>query len=214
MLLNRIRWQAVRLAGASGLALVLGAAMTSPAPAQAATTTVSLQTATLPLTWNGTLCANGIAGGGWCQIINAAHDLCLSANPNYDGSNGDAVYLYQCPYSGMSTAQTLAETWTVMATTEGGYHYGEVINYAHNLCLDANASGDGSNGDTVQLWSCWGGVNQLWTPDSPTNSMQFLNVAHYLCLDANASADGSNGDRVQLYSCWGGINQKWGNEYL
>ena len=162
--------------------------------------------------WDQTLCTNGITGGGWCHIINGAHDLCLSANPNYDGSNGDAVYLYACPYRGMSTAQTLAETWTT-TYQEPGYPDGSVVNYAHHLCLDANAGGDGSNGDTVQLWSCWNGANQGWFPDDPINSLLFRNAAHFLCLDANGGADGSNGDRVQLWSCWGGSNQHWGDNY-
>jgi len=82
----------------------------------------------------------------------------------------------------------------------------EVINGAHSLCLDADKSGDGSNGDKVQLWSCSGASNQLWTYYA---NGEFVNAAHHLCLDADKSGDGSNGDKVQLWSCSGASNQQW-----
>jgi hypothetical protein len=39
---------------------------------------------------------------------------------------------------------------------------GGFVNMAHNLCLNAVQSGDGTNGDNVQLWKCNGGSNQHW----------------------------------------------------
>jgi hypothetical protein len=82
----------------------------------------------------------------------------------------------------------------------------EVTNGAHGLCLDAAASHDGSNGDTVQLWTCSGASNQLWTYYA---NGEFVNAAHHLCLDAAASGDGTNGDKVQLWTCSGAVNQEW-----
>jgi len=84
---------------------------------------------------------------------------------------------------------------------------GTFVNMAHGLCLDAVRSGDGTNGDRVQLWACNGGVNQLWHQFDGGNTI--INTAHNLCLDAERSGDGTNGDRIQLWACNGGSNQQW-----
>lgn len=34
-----------------------------------------------------------------------------------------------------------------------------------SLCLDADLGTIGQNGTTMQIWSCWGGLNQLWYED-------------------------------------------------
>jgi Ricin-type beta-trefoil lectin domain len=93
---------------------------------------------------------------GGVEFVNGAHSLCLDANAQGDGSNGDRVQLWSC-WGGPN------QSWI----WRGGLPFDnttafELQNLAHGLCLDANAQGDGSNGDTVMLWSCWGGLNQYW----------------------------------------------------
>jgi len=85
------------------------------------------------------------------SLVNFAHYLCLDANNNGSGQNGDKVQLWHCldqPNQG----------WGLDAPPNSN----EIPNYAHFLCLDANQAGDGSIGDKVQLWSCWDGKNQQW----------------------------------------------------
>jgi hypothetical protein len=84
---------------------------------------------------------------------------------------------------------------------------GTLVNMAHNLCLDAVRSGDGTYGDNVQLWKCNGGINQFWYQPNDTN--EIINGAHNLCLDAVGGSDGKDGDNVDLWGCNGGTNQQW-----
>jgi len=112
-------------------------------------------------------------------------------------------------------ARSLAPARTATTTTESlkfvpaciNCQQGSFVNMAHNLCLDAVRSGDGSSGDNVQLWNCNGGDNQTWYMyDGGT---ELINLAHGLCLDAVSSGDGSNGDNVQLWTCRNTSNQHW-----
>jgi hypothetical protein len=160
-----------------------------------------------PLDW--TTCVNGTSDGGWCSIENLAHDLCLDAVASTDGTNGDQVQLYRCPYVGIPIAQEESELWTVLQSSYNGIPAGSVVNFAHDLCLDANYAGDPNNGDKVELWKCNSGSNQGWGIDVPIGTNQIENDAHFLCLDANAIHDGSSGDKVQLWHCTGGSNQHW-----
>lgn len=83
----------------------------------------------------------------------------------------------------------------------------EIKNGAHELCLDAVASGDGTNGDPVQLWKCNGTANQLWYMNGCCSTI--INKAHGLCLDGDKNHIG-NGDKVQLWRCIpGALNQWW-----
>ena len=92
--------------------------------------------------------------------------------------------------------------WNIGPRSPGG---GDLVNHAHGLCLDAAANATTTNGDTVQLWSCWGGANQHWV----RVGNEIVNEGGGLCLDATAGGVGTNGDRIQLWSCTGGANQQW-----
>lgn len=85
-------------------------------------------------------------------------------------------------------------------------NYWEINNGAHELCLDAVASGDGTSGDNVQLWKCNGGKNQEWNGEGLDTF--YINEAHGLCLDARDPGIG-NGDNVQLWKCNNQYNQFW-----
>ncbi|MES4907940.1 MULTISPECIES: ricin-type beta-trefoil lectin domain protein [unclassified Streptomyces] len=69
-------------------------------------------------------------------------------------------------------------------------------------CLDVNGAGT-ADGTAVQIWSCGGQANQLWSAytDGTLRSMG-------KCLDA-AGGNTANGTKVQLWSCHGGANQVW-----
>ncbi|WP_367318423.1 ricin-type beta-trefoil lectin domain protein [Streptomyces sp. HUAS ZL42] len=69
-------------------------------------------------------------------------------------------------------------------------------------CMDVNGAGT-ADGTAVQIWSCHGGANQLWSlyTDGTLRSMG-------KCLDA-AGGNTANGTKVQIWSCHGGANQVW-----
>ncbi|WP_156926019.1 arabinofuranosidase catalytic domain-containing protein [Glycomyces arizonensis] len=70
-------------------------------------------------------------------------------------------------------------------------------------CIDV-PDGTTTNGTQVQLWDCWGGAMQRWTP---TSSGQ-LQVYGDKCLDAEANGT-ANGTAVIIWDCHGGANQQW-----
>jgi hypothetical protein len=80
-----------------------------------------------------------------------------------------------------------------------------LVNQAHGLCLDAAAQTDTQNGGKIQLWQCWGGINQRWA----WSGQEVVNQASGKCLDANWGTDANNGGLVQLWSCNSGPNQHW-----
>jgi lysophospholipase L1-like esterase len=69
-------------------------------------------------------------------------------------------------------------------------------------CLDVNGAGT-ADGTAVQIWSCGGGANQLWSAytDGTLRSMG-------KCLDA-AGGGSANGTKVQIWACHGGAQQVW-----
>lgn len=69
-------------------------------------------------------------------------------------------------------------------------------------CLDVNGAST-ADGAAVQIWSCGGGANQVWSAytDGTLRSMG-------KCLDA-AGWGTSNGTKVQTWACTGGANQVW-----
>lgn len=89
----------------------------------------------------------------------------------------------------------------------------QIRNAADNLCLDANDKGPtaGQNGDTVQLWNCYGAANQEWIPEYQSGQLAWLASAKYpgMCLNANNVGGLANGRRVQLWNCYCTPNELW-----
>ncbi|MEU1122213.1 ricin-type beta-trefoil lectin domain protein [Streptomyces sp. NPDC005899] len=69
-------------------------------------------------------------------------------------------------------------------------------------CLDVSGAGT-ADGTAVQIWSCGGGVNQLWSAHSD-GTLRSMGK----CLDAVGRGT-ANGTKVQIWSCSGGSNQVW-----
>ncbi|WP_030231784.1 ricin-type beta-trefoil lectin domain protein [Streptomyces sp. NRRL S-350] len=69
-------------------------------------------------------------------------------------------------------------------------------------CLDINGAGT-ADGTSVQIWSCGGSANQLWSAYTD-GTLRSLGK----CLDA-AGAGTGNGTKVQTWACTGGANQVW-----
>ena len=188
MLKKRVITLAAGIALAAGSVAGIGALPVGPAAATAHSRPAVMGLRLVPAR------ASNAPAGSYI-IINDAHNLCLDAVSQHDGTNGDNVQLWQCNYG-------LNQYWYINLNS---YATSTFVNAAHGLCLDAVRQHDGTNGDNVQLWQCNGGSNQLWADDTPI----IENLAHGLCLDAVSQHDGTNGDNVQLWSCNGGINQHW-----
>jgi hypothetical protein len=79
---------------------------------------------------------------------------------------------------------------------------------AGNRCVDVIGQST-DNGTGVQIWDCWGGMNQAWNVGTDGT----IRGIGGKCLDANIPdhnpADATNGTPVQIYDCWGGANQNW-----
>jgi hypothetical protein len=80
---------------------------------------------------------------------------------------------------------------------------GTLRSAASNKCLDVSGLST-TNGTRVQIWDCWGGVNQQWTLLSNGE----LQVYGNKCLDVPNHAT-TAGTRVQIWDCNGGANQQW-----
>jgi Ricin-type beta-trefoil lectin domain len=88
-------------------------------------------------------------------VENEAHGLCLDAQSRHDGRNDDPVQLWKCQANPFTLGNQL---WNIVPKDHGD----EIVNGAHNLCLQAQRQHDGSNGDKVRLWRCLGTRNQVW----------------------------------------------------
>jgi hypothetical protein len=88
-------------------------------------------------------------------IMNLQSHRCLDADAPTINVNGTKVQLWDC-----NGGPNQKWNWP-------GYGYGTSVlgsanrNAQSYRCLDADAGG-GGNGTKVQLWDCWGGINQFW----------------------------------------------------
>ncbi|GAA1968218.1 arabinofuranosidase catalytic domain-containing protein [Catenulispora subtropica] len=88
----------------------------------------------------------------------------------------------------------------------GGGSGGEVHAVGAGKCLDVpNAST--TAGTQVQIYSCWGGANQLFT-HTASNQLTVTDAGVTMCLDANGKGT-SDGTKVIIWSCNGQTNQQW-----
>lgn len=145
-------------------------------------------------------------------VFNRAHSLCLDADANGIHGNGDRIQLWGCT-NRQNQIWSLQQCRTLTSSGVSG-NYCEIVNTAAGKCLDADARHIG-NGDTVALWDCRGGANQLWAPYcSPDHNAWYwyLDAGNHLVLDADARGSGNNGDRVQTWTippAHNGHNQQW-----
>jgi len=79
----------------------------------------------------------------------------------------------------------------------------------NNKCLNVVGGGT-ANGTQVEIRSCNGANEQLWTitPDVQTGAFQFKNVKSGRCLDVTGWSQ-ADGARMEIYDCSGGANQKF-----
>jgi endo-1,4-beta-xylanase len=83
---------------------------------------------------------------------------------------------------------------------------GEVHAVGSGKCLDVpNLST--TPGTQLDIWSCNGGSNQIWTHTS-ANQLTVYSGSSQLCLDAFGNGT-TAGTKVDVWTCNGGANQQW-----
>ncbi|MFF3068436.1 endo-1,4-beta-xylanase [Kitasatospora sp. NPDC057904] len=92
------------------------------------------------------------------------------------------------------------------STGGGGGTTGELHAVGAGKCLDVPNSSTAA-GTQVQIYSCWGGTNQIWTHTS-ADQLSVYGGAGRMCLDASAQGTGS-GTKVVVWPCNGQANQQW-----
>lgn len=189
---------------------VLAALIAQPVQAQSADpAVVTLSSGTYVLT-KASAAAVGInaipPGSAVYQLRSAANtSLCLDADTNGGGVNGNKVQLYTC----LGTSQPNQFWWP-----RSGVTWTELVNAKYQTkCLDADNSGGIHNGVKIQLWDCFNNssthANQWWLfgPGDNASYTTLPNLAG-LVLDAATQTIG-NGGKVQLWQYNGGSQQFW-----
>ncbi|MFF2148292.1 endo-1,4-beta-xylanase [Kitasatospora sp. NPDC058190] len=87
----------------------------------------------------------------------------------------------------------------------GGGTTGELHAVGAGKCLDV-PNGSTTAGTQVQIYSCWGGTNQIWTHTS--GDQLSVNGGSQLCLDASGQG-AAPGTKVVVWPCNGQANQQW-----
>jgi len=97
---------------------------------------------------------------------------------------------------------------TVMFQVAGGSSStspsGEIHAVGAGKCLDVPNSAQ-ANGTQVDIWTCGGGSNQIWTY---TSSAQLTVYGGAKCLDAYNNQT-TPGTKVEIWDCNSGANQQW-----
>ncbi|MCO5967872.1 endo-1,4-beta-xylanase [Actinoallomurus soli] len=88
----------------------------------------------------------------------------------------------------------------------GGTGSGELHAVGAGKCLDVPNSST-TAGTQLQIWSCSGGSNQIWTRTA-SNELTVSSGGTTMCLDAYDKQT-SAGTKVEIWPCNGGTNQQW-----
>jgi len=138
------------------------------------------------------------------NLIDGEH--CLTASSNADGA---PVILEECSFDGGDNGQS--QNWTLT----GGNRFGgfgaaaPITTYGGTKCLDLT-NGDVTNGNVLQIWTCFAGnTNQQWSVSGNDESIS-LNAGgpDRKCLD-NTNGDLDSGNGIQIWDCVHNDNQQW-----
>ncbi len=81
-----------------------------------------------------------------------------------------------------------------------------LIRTSTGRCLDAHGATARQDGGRVQVWSCNGNPQQLWTAFA---NGTIRNEAGGLCLDVHGPDIANDGGRVQVWGCNNSAQQRW-----
>jgi len=140
---------------------------------------------------NNTFSGNWFNGGATQVATGSPHNNVLSNNVQVSGTNWP------------SGAQQVISQAGIPGSSTGS---GEVHAVGAGKCLDVpNLST--TPGTQLDIWSCNGGTNQIWTHTS-SGQLTVYSGSTQMCLDANGNGT-TPGTKVDIWSCNGGANQQW-----
>jgi alpha-galactosidase len=132
------------------------------------------------------------------------------------GKSGASSYTLTNLWTGGSTTTSgtisaaVPAHGTVMFRVSGGSTgtiiSGEIHAVGAGKCLDV-PNGSTAAGTQLDIWTCNGGSNQIWTRTSG-GQLTVYSGSSQLCLDAYNNQT-SPGTKVQTWTCNGGANQQW-----
>jgi hypothetical protein len=128
---------------------------------------------------------------GWATIVSASDSTCLDV-VGQSASNGSIVYTNTCN-GGTSQA------FQFMPVSSGF----KVTEQNSNNQLDAAGGPNNLSDTTVNLYSFWGGSNEIWNTQITPDGYFTITVSNSgKCLTANATA-------ATVSTCSGAPTQKW-----
>ncbi len=113
---------------------------------------------------------------------------------------------HQLPIQGTPMAAYAIHFMGLDGSGSTGGSTGELHAVGAGKCLD-DPNATTTAGTQQQIYTCWGGANQIWTHTS-SNQLTVTVSGTTLCLDANAKGT-TNGTKAIIWPCNGGTNQQW-----
>ncbi|MEY9871719.1 hypothetical protein ABH931_001192 [Streptacidiphilus sp. MAP12-33] len=129
-----------------------------------------------------------------------------------DNSNGATGTFYEgvmtsgYPSDATENAVQANITTAGYSTSTTGSATGELHAVGAGKCLDV-PNGSTTAGTQLQIYSCWGGANQVWT-HTGSGQLTVTDSGTTLCLDAYGKGT-ANGTKVDEWPCNGQTNQQW-----
>ena len=132
------------------------------------------------------------------------------------GKTGSSSYTLTNLWTGATSATTgtisasVPAHGTVMLRVSGGststVTSGEIRAVGAAKCLDV-PNGSTTAGTQLDIWTCNGGSNQIWTRTS-SGQLTVYSGSTQMCLDAYNNQT-TAGTKVETWPCTGGANQQW-----
>jgi hypothetical protein len=110
---------------------------------------------------------------------------------------------HQAPADGVIAYLGTGSPWAVNAVVTNTF--AEIRVPGTNWCLDARTTGGMHNGETIQLYTCTGTNNQLWSFNAVGGKYQIIDEGDFRCLDHTQGTS----NLVQGYDCNGQAQQLW-----
>ena len=140
----------------------------------------------------------------------------ISTSAAATGKSGSSSYTLTNLWTGATSTTTGAISasvpphGTVMFRVSGGSTStgtsGEIHAVGAAKCLDV-PNGSTTAGTQLDIWTCNGGSNQIWTHTSG-GQLTVYSGSSQLCLDAYNNQT-TAGTKVETWPCTGGANQQW-----
>jgi hypothetical protein len=141
-----------------------------------------------------TFSGNWYNGGATQVATGSPHNNVLTGNVQVSG------------YNWPSGAQQVISQAGIPGSSSGGGGSGEVHAVGAGKCLDVpNLST--TAGTQLDIWSCNGGSNQIWTVTS-SGQLTVYSGSSQMCMDASGNGT-TPGTKVEIWTCNGGANQQW-----